>query len=658
MKLEWFRHHKKFVYILLLPVVVGTMAFFGASSALDQARSSSEKGPGVLYKVGAEEFSMSPAEVLALRLLLTNFSNNRQSAGASTDEAAFHQASYANATALGFEVGTEEEQEALRRMVKDQIITRDGKEPSRKIDEELYHALVRSMDITPAQFERMTHEFEVRKKMLMMLGAHIKINDAELYVAYVRDKEVARIRFKELRSDSPEFMTKVTEPDAKRIDDFYEANKTKPAQFKEVMFTLPSMSADLLHLDTKKLFGGDEIKPSEEDIKKHYEKIKAENYKKVETKVGEAAPAIAEYKPLADVKADVEKRWYGDQVKAYYDRFKTIYWKVQPKDGEAPPEPGKETFKPFEDVKAEVETKWKDDEKRNRPQARMNALKAELQEAEKKYDDEQAKLDKDKRKPFDLPAWAKSKDLTHWETKAQPEEVYKKGKQEVGAPDASWVASLFSLMQEFPNTQDYRFMNELNKKRQMEFSYPVPMSSGVVMSRIKEYIKEAPLKLDEAKPKIAEYLKVQDAALLARKAAEALRDDWSEGKNLPDLKTLDEVSVKLEDRHALAGAFFDKPKAVGEVVLAEGPLEENPAPNASKLPHSKLYVGVVVERELPTWEAFNADTTWKRDQEKNTLERSFSQFLSQSIDRLFTRKRFGSESEPPLFENYSRSPSN
>src|SRR5437868_503708 len=124
MQLEWFREHKKFVYMVLAPVIIISFAFlFGSGDALSKA-GGTKGGPSVSYRIGNTEYHLTPSEVIALRFMLTQYGYNPQGYRdphvRSSDEAAYHMVSYGTAAAAGFSLGADELKDRLRQEVKNQ----------------------------------------------------------------------------------------------------------------------------------------------------------------------------------------------------------------------------------------------------------------------------------------------------------------------------------------------------------------------------------------------------------------------------------------------------------------------------------------------------------------------------------------------------------
>lgn len=604
MKLEWFRQHKKFVYWVLLPVVGITMAFFGLSS-FENNEHLDGRGPSVQLTINNKRMTLSESEVFTMRMLLSLFGSGGQ---VSSDEASAHAVKYHSALANGFEVGYEELREYLRNAVKHQAQKR---EPGAEIaaSEENYRKVLAKMQMTATQFERVVHELAVGQKYTTS-AQNALVNDPELALGHMRAKEVVRLRFKEFKTE--DFMAQTKAPAEDKISAFYkEAEGSKEVQedYKDILLTEAKLSADMLYFDPKKMF--EEIKPTEDDLKK------------------------------------------------YYDHYKGIYWKKETKPGDPPLVAGEE-HKPFESVKAEITEKWTTEEKRNRPQTRLSVLKTELDTAEKAHQAEQEKKPEAERKAFDLVAWAKSKDLGHWTTLELSEEQFKVGKKEVNAPDANWAQSLFFLYRDFGSDPRMAQFMESNKKRRTEFGYPQMLDpqnpdKGFVMARVKKYSEPQLKKLDEAKEAIANHLRVEEAIELCDKETKRVRDEWAEGKNIPALDTLDEITAESTERHALAQMFFRSPKAVGEVLdVAKGQAESaNPA---VQNPHRRMYVGFAVERKLPTLTTFEKDTQFDREAERRKIASATYGYLYTAFERQVRtagRVQTGIK-DPPLFDSYRR----
>jgi len=581
MTLEWFRTHKKFVYWIITPVIVISFVFvFGTQSAERQHLGA--LGPSLQITVNEDKKVVIPsAEVITLRTILWHFTQAQEIA---TDQAAAHLAKVMNAQALGFEAGEKEMEQQMIHVVKQQVNQRGNSADDIKATKEVYGKLLQNMQLSSSQFERLVHDLTVSDKYDYACKMPM-INDGKVFTEFCREKEVVRLRFKTLKSE--DFLAQATEAAADKIKDFYDKNKGADERevYGSMLLTEPKLSADVLHLNTDKLFA--EIKAADEELKR------------------------------------------------YYDQYKPIFWrKDAPKAGD-PPLPAGEEFKPMDAVKAEVEEKWSGDQKRSRAQTRMTVLKTEFEQAEKAHKEEQAKLKEAERKPFDMAAWAKTRELTHWTTPEQVEDAYKNGKKEVNAPDAGWVLERFMLAK---MAADPRYQQAFARTRD-EFSYPQPVvenkpESGYVMTRIKNYATPQLKTFDEAKAKIAAHLKTEGAIELAGKEAKKLQTEWTDGKNLPAIDTLDEVSGDYKHAHALIKRFFASPAAVGEVLpVASAAAEKSNPADKEENPHARFHIGFAVERLLPTLDTFERDTAYDRDQGRRKAGSAEYSYLSTAFDK-------------------------
>lgn len=624
MNLEWFRQHKKFVYWILLPLVGGSMALF--VPGVSRLRSA-HTGPTVTLKsIGnVGEVTMPSGDVITLRRDLMQF-NNMNRRQVSSDEAGLHQVALRSAEAAGVEVGQEEARERVLEEIKSQVERREGTkiEPN----EVIYKKLLQEMSLSPARFEGLAREAGIQRKYFQTIGDQGRASDAEIFIEFMREKEVARVRYTQIKSE--DFLAKATAPTEDKIKEFYETNKTNIREFKDVLFTKPKIAADVLYLDVEKSLGK-EIQATDDELKKTYEK----NKDKWKTPGKDGKPDT--FKAQADVKGELPAIWKDDELKQYYENYKSLYYKVEPKAGEPKPEPGKETFKPYAEVKADVEKKWADEQKRDRPRARMNTLKVELGEAEKAFNTEQEKKPEAERKPFDLAAWAKSKELIHWTTTEQTQDVYKAGKKEPNATDAQIVQNLFQLIEESP----YPAMNQFNERRRKEFGVIDVSDKGAAVARIKSFTKEEVKTLDAAKPAIIEQLKVREAIDLAKKEAERIRTEWVEGKNLPTLDAMEEVRGDKASDFPLLDKFFEAPKAIGEVLdvtpkaaedMSKPPFPGAPQPVRTNF-HEHFLIGIVVDREMPTYDTYKQDTAFDREAKRDQIAQSHAQAMMSSVFR-------------------------
>ena len=163
--------------------------------------------------------------------------------------------------------------------------------------------------------------------------------------------------------------------------------------------------------------------------------------------------------------------------------------------------------------------------------------------------------------------------------------------------------------------------------------------------------------MEDAKPAIAERLKIQDAIDLAEKDAKKAHDDWDLGNDLPAIDTLEEFKGDLEaqSKNPLLARYFKSPKPIGEVLPVEqGAPDPVMADKPNPQPHTIFYVGFAVEIQLPTLNTFEKDTKWEREEHRRELAGSYSQSLGAAIKEqteLSCTKIPRDMPEPSLYEH-------
>jgi hypothetical protein len=622
MNLEWFRTHKKFVYWILLPLVGGSMAFF--IPGVTGQGGVGVRGPSATIDPidGKGGRRLTPAELITLRAELTNFYNLPGNQEVSGKQAAQHLLRVAMAQGSGIEMGDAEAKERVFEQIKYQIMMRERSTP--ELTESVYRKLLAEMKLSPSRFEALSREMGIMGRYQQVLSAYGRAGDAEAFVEFMREKEVARLRYISIKSE--DFLAKTKAPTDEEVKTFYEANKTKD-EYKTLLVKKPTISAEVLYLDIQKDIAKD-LLPNETELKATYERVKD----KWKTAGKDGKPDT--FKTLEEVKADVEKEWKNDELKKYYENYKTIHYKVEPKAGEPKPAPGEEKFKPFEEVKADVEKKWEDTAKKERPRNRMQLLLNDLHTAETAFDAEESKKPEAERKKFDVAAWAKSKNLVFWVTPEQDQDAYRAGKKEVNAPDAQWAQNLFGLIEE--REAQFEKMMEGFRKR---FSGADTTDKGVGAARIKSFSRNVVKTLDEAKPAIIEQLKLREAIDMAKKEAERIRGEWAEGKNLPSLEALNEVRGDKSNESAVLAEFFNNAKQVGDVIaVVQEPAEKIQRPMFQGMPvparknfNEHFHVAVVIDREVPTWETYKQDTQYDREKARDGVAQSHASSMMSGL---------------------------
>ena len=606
MQLEWFRQHKMFVYWVLLPVVVISLCAYGGSRGGSFFGSS---GQTVRYEMGKTDTTLSPSEVFNYRLKLSKFM--KRGGAVNSGEVGEHLLTVALAKRAGFEVGTEEMRSMLRKLIKNQIEMREGKAPA-KIDEDIYGKLLNNMQMTGPDFEETSNELMIGVKYQQFVR-DFHVGDGELFADYCREKQVVRIRYMEFKSDR--YLDKAPQPTEEKIKSFYNTNKDAKAEdIKNVLFTQPTLAAELVGFDTEKYLAA--LKPTE------------------------------------------------DELKAAYERQKPILYVDGPpaKPGDPP------KFKPYESVKADVETKWRDD-KKFQASGELGTIKNELTKAEAAWQAEQDKLPEVKRVPFKTDEWVAKKNLpylTYWTTPEQTQEVYNKGKKEMKATDAEWVKEIFFFahppehgMGGDPNKMKDLFKSMFDGWTQPNAIDPAKPEKGYVMARKIKYTESKLKAIEDAKPAIIERLKVLDAVDMANKDAQKAHDDWDQGKELPRIDDMLEVKSDAagQYKNPIAKAYFTSPKVIGEVLTVANSEPEAPTPeNPNPAPHKTFYVGFPVELQLPTAVTFEKDTTWDREQNRAQIAQSYAQYLGMTLQTQINGKvHFQRDvKETPLYDSAGR----
>jgi hypothetical protein len=607
MKLEWFRTHKNFVYWVLLPVVGGTMAFFGVTGKSGGSMWG-HSSPRIMYKLGKTDHYLSSSEVLNLRTLYSKYIGRNANVG--SVESGHYIYSYQQARAAGFEVGADEMKDDLRNAVKMQLRNREPSAPQVATDE-VYEKLLGEMKMTAPEFEQLTHEIKVSAKY-NQFEQTVQVNDNELFAEYCRQKQAVRLRYKQIKS--ADYLDKTKPAEDARIKDFYEKNKDNKIDMKDVLYTEAKLSGEVLGIDGEKY--------------------------------------LASLKPT-----DIE-------LKAMYDRMKPIKW-VSPPDKKTA-----DGFKPFDEVKAEVEKDWRD-ERKMQVGGELSKIQKELEEVRKDYVEvsklwhpKEAESDMT---PFDTVEWVKKKApyLVYWTTDDLTEDQFAKGKKEFNAKDAGWMKDIFFWAHVPPNAAQYKQMFE---ERFNQFTSPMAvdpakLEKGYVVVRKVKYTDISLKSLEESKAAIIERLKVLDAVDLAEKDAKQAREDWDGGKNLPKIDDMDEFIADSTTRNSnpLSNSFFGSgnksasPKPIGEVLPVESAPPEATADKPNKQPHKNFYVGFAVEFRLPKYADYEKDTVWDREQHRRELEQSYSYSLMDTMRQQVvgaTYKIPSDMQDPPLNDAY------
>ena len=484
MRLEWFRHHKQFVYMVLLPATVLGLAMFGASGRSGGGGINS--GPSIVYTVGDKTTTMAPGEVINRRIEFYKFSNRTRQPD--SESIGKFQSEVEYARQLGFEVGNDEMKKAVRQTIEDMVHQIEREAGDVTVDNETYTKLLQQLELSRTQFESIVHDIQMSNKMNRELYTAVNASDAEMFVQYCAENENVRIRYKTLKSE--DFLKDVKAPTDEEIKKFYTENTTEKAKkdyaYHDILFTEQTLSAEVFASQNAKLF---DLKPTEAELKKFYDDHKY----------------LWKELPKADEKKDAKK----DEKKDDKAGDKKDEKKEEPKD----------TFQPFEKVKADVETRWKIEETnklKKSIETQMSTAKNDLVNAEKQFAEDKANAGK----TFDVAAWAKSKNLVYWVTDELTKEQFDKGKNEINAKDFREATTFFQYISNFSNLPADQ---QVTKRKQMEgLTAPAWLDqnkpeSGITMLRTKTFKDERMKTEVEAKDKIVEHLKNDASIKLANR---------------------------------------------------------------------------------------------------------------------------------------------
>jgi hypothetical protein len=632
MKLEWFRQHKNFVYWILLPVVGGTMAFFGVGKA-GSGGGGAHPGRSASYTVDGRSVAMSPAEVFERRVELThyipqsgrtyNMPDGRQEVrDVSTFEAARFEMQYQTAKAAGFELGEQDLKAALQANVKGQISARSSGE-KHEASTENYNKLLADMQLTGAQFERLAHQQQVAGRYENFLNDVPPVIDGKLFIEYMREKESARLRYVEVKSE--DYLKDAKDPAEAKIKEFHDKHKSVIEA------------------------GGRNIK-TQEDWMRFSESMKYNDVFKTEAALSAEVMCFNPAKLIAEIKPTAE------ELNAFYEKTKQVTTTWQEKADPATPTAGIK-YKPFDAVKKEVEEAWLKGNIPLRIDEKAKKLNQELSTALDIYNSTQKIVPDALKKKFDVAQWAKAQGLDYWVTGMKTQSEFSKGKKELNAQDAAWAANLFRL-EGMP-------ARALDHFEQYEFD-TANREKGAVLARRNEHTPSRMRTLEEAKAGIVEQLKIEQAGKLAKEAADKLRDQWAKGENLPAIDSMEEVSGSLdsitsEDKNPneLLSAYLNGAhEAIGEPLpVVKGSIKTKPDEKPSK--HTVYHVGFAVERATPSWDKFEKDTVWADKKAKDAtskIERSEGGFLASALHRqLISGIQETSAPELPVYAAYQNS---
>lgn len=617
MKLEWFReHHRKILYPVAIVVIPG-MALFGALSACEQGTlfKMGSSGPEGSFRAGLSVKRVSAAEVLRKRRELWHF-GARQKVGKDratvTSRYALRRMAIAQALRdFGFDVGPDELSDAIRRRVR----ARAGLSKDEQVTVALYDKMLDNDNLVADRFESLVRDSLTLQRYDQMNLNQIFVGRDQLYLEYCRDHRRVAFCWKEF--GSADFLKKVrkekaptdAEAEEAHLEAVAEYQKTKKEYDEKYHFKIPlppylrnpdRLSAEVLALSLEEV--KKTLKPTESELKKHYEKTKF-----------------------------LRPRWWLKKNAA--DKKKKTAGANKPK------------YKPFAEVKQEVRKDWLRTVCRKETKSRLKKLAARAVAAEQKAAKEN--------KPFSLAEFAAAHGLQYWRTAtATADECKTKGKNKTGA-------KLFRLVGD--HFAELRAQHDGKKKKTGARSFLAPVmysaagakgtkgTEEAAVLRLAEYQPETMKTKEEARAIFKERLLRKRAGEAAKKAALEVRKQWGDETTRPrppfaGLKQsgwLDQQTAQRE-RNALALKFFEEQPRLGESI---GPvpalLEDKEYRAAAKLsPRAevrkdralygslpKYMVGFAAAQRVPSFKEFTSDPDWNdkkvRDRIKSAAQGLF-----------------------------------
>ncbi|MCZ7647951.1 MAG: hypothetical protein M5U26_22280 [Planctomycetota bacterium] len=578
MKLEWFRDHQSKLWYIVAPLVILSMVLFTPTGKEDGG--GGVTGPtGTFVSMEGKTHTVSPTELFTMRRLLTQFSPPQAAnQGYLSREALHHRMKCQLVRDMGFEVGKKELTESIRNQIKG----RTGKD---EVTPQRYETMLGRMEMSKGEFEDLVLDFELLGKFddVMRLAS---ISDADLYVFYCMQKEKVRLLYKPVRAT--EYLSQVEKPSAEDLQAYYEKNKDLPATRSGSLYTEARLSADALFIGS-------------EDIDKL----------------------------IAPADKDLEE---------YYEKYRTLFW---PDD--------KGGFKPFADVKDDVAKRYKKDKRGKTADEQFEKWGKELAE-------EMAKL-KPEAGEFDWAGFAKARGLTWWRTKPLTQAEYRDGKEEVSAENFKGAVNLYRMAEKAADEEEEKLRAaERDKLQAPRRINHFTDNEGFVALRIASFDPQRLKTLEEAKDLIEKNLIVDRACDKAREAAEALKEKWAAGEELPDPKNLEDEIFDEAGTNPLYRAFRAKPQPAGTILEVADDFDPD---EVKKDPKTRLHyylVGYAVERIVPAWEAFEKDSTFNRTQRRIDLTPYYQYYQRQSAQEYLIKigkPRTTGPKDPPLYSRGS-----
>ncbi|MCW8132823.1 MAG: hypothetical protein KIS92_20925 [Planctomycetota bacterium] len=455
--------------------------------------------------------------------------------------------------------------------------------------------------VSPEVVELFLHERSLTESQFQRLGYEMKI--FQKYLETVRAQfrapdnqlflnycmEKSTVRMLFAELETKDFEAKVDAPKAEEIKDYYEKNKDVTPPSRAALYTRPTLSVNAFGLTLKAV--KESMKPTEE------------------------------------------------QLKGYYDLFKIVRYKIDEKKG-----PDPENLKKYEDVKDLVAQDYIRDNVIPAKNKKLEAFRKAFREAQVKAEAE--------KKPVDYAALAKDHGLLLWRTKPLTEEGYEKGSEALEAPDFKFAADLFETAAPDPKPDNEKIKAIMRKMLQAERTVGKDEQEAYVLLQIPEdgYRKAEPMSLEEATPEIARRL-VQNAAIeKAKKAADELYAQWAKGENIPKPAELHDETFTIETRNRLGQAYLSDPKPIGEVLK---PVFDYAKDEDQNDPRRFVFrVGFAVDRTMPSYETYEKDFSYSRNQARMMLINGEMQHLSRvggEYPHMLSKPQDDGKQDQPLF---------
>lgn len=538
MQLDWFRqHHKKVIWVVAIVVIPSFVLFIPTGKTTGEEGGVTSGPSGEWYHASGQYEKAGWQEIVARRQEYARFFRTNHF---TSEDALKLMVQSRIAAELDMNIGPTELLDRIRAQVKAQT-------QKEKLNDQIYQLYLSELTLSAMQFERLCYEFALMDKYGATIQDQILPTDSELFVHYCMQKQSVRLLYKELRSK--DFTAQVEAPKADAVKSHYEKFKEAPPEQRTMLSTKARLSADVLYISAKEIEG--KIKPTEE------------------------------------------------QLKSYYELYKIIKWKKDPKKG-----PDADNLKPFAEVKDEVLKDY--------VQSNLYAEKDKLLDPVRKAYREALEKAEAEKKPLDMTAFAKTHGLLHWRTGKLTRAEYEKGAEKEGAADFKHAARLFDTAEPDRNPEHEKIRALIRKQLQPDFVIGTGASQAFVLLRLADEGYEAArlMTLEEATPTITQILTEEAAYKKAEQAAKDLQAQWTKGENLPKPEELIDETCSSETKNTLARKYFNEPKVIGEVLEPTPDFDGEAVGDAPR--QYLVRVGFAVDRKVPTWENFEQDFSFAR----------------------------------------------